>query len=105
MINAGIVFNGGIIIDNQFRTNDDSIFAAGPGTKYSSRYHDSNSDHANFSSLEIGMQVHVARLVSKPGVQSCALGAPSNAQRHTRIYCTGLLNGKDGRFRDSVNFF
>lgn len=54
---SGLVYNNGIIINNRFCTNDPFIFAAGPGTKYSSRYQAPQADHVYCNSLEVGKQV------------------------------------------------
>eukprot|EP00079_Xenopus_tropicalis_P035906 XP_017949677.1 PREDICTED: cilia- and flagella-associated protein 61-like [Xenopus tropicalis] len=54
---ACLVYDGRLVIDTTFHTNDDSIRAAGTLTKYSNRYHASEWSHSNFSSKEIGFQL------------------------------------------------
>ncbi|KAJ3021433.1 hypothetical protein HKX48_008527 [Thoreauomyces humboldtii] len=48
-----LVFDGQLVVDSQFRTQDDSVFAAGSITKYSSRYQTTWS-HALCDSRQVG---------------------------------------------------
>lgn len=54
-----LVFDGRLVIDASFHTNDPSIRAAGPLTKYKRIYHADKWTHANFNSKEIGIQVRM----------------------------------------------
>ena len=54
---ACLVFDGRLVIDANFHTNDVSIRAAGPVTKFQRIYHADDWSHANFNSKEIGIQV------------------------------------------------
>ncbi|XP_018118396.1 cilia- and flagella-associated protein 61 isoform X2 [Xenopus laevis] len=54
---ACLVYDGRLVVDTAFHTNDDSIRAAGTLTKYSNRYYASEWSHSNFSSKEIGFQL------------------------------------------------
>lgn len=54
---ACLVFDGRLVIDTEFRTNDVSIRAAGPLTKYSRRYYVDEWTHSNFNSKEIGFEL------------------------------------------------
>nr|XP_002126453.1 cilia- and flagella-associated protein 61 [Ciona intestinalis] len=56
---ACLVFDGRLAIDSSFKTNDPSIRAAGPITKYARRYHAEGywSRHENYSSKEIGFRL------------------------------------------------
>ncbi|XP_033221292.1 cilia- and flagella-associated protein 61-like isoform X2 [Belonocnema kinseyi] len=51
---AGLVFDGLLVIDSRWRTNDPFIFAAGTVTKYSRKYFADLSKLKNFNSLEVG---------------------------------------------------
>ncbi|KAL0278430.1 UNVERIFIED_CONTAM: hypothetical protein PYX00_000254 [Menopon gallinae] len=51
---AGLVYDGRLIIDKDFQTNDEHIFAAGPFTKYSRRYYAPGRNHQFYNSVEIG---------------------------------------------------
>ncbi|NXP54719.1 CFA61 protein, partial [Heliornis fulica] len=59
---AGLVFDGRLVIDSEFCTNDLSIRAAGPLTKYSRRYYVDEWTHSNFNSKEIGFELAVSML-------------------------------------------
>ncbi|XP_069810288.1 cilia- and flagella-associated protein 61 [Dendropsophus ebraccatus] len=59
---ACLVYDGRLVIDSTFHTNDSSIRAAGPLTKYSSRYYVNEWSHSYFSSKEIGVQLAAAML-------------------------------------------
>ncbi|XP_023289412.1 cilia- and flagella-associated protein 61 [Orussus abietinus] len=51
---AGLVFDGELVIDLEYRTNDPFIFAAGTMTKYSRKYCADSWQHKYFNSMEIG---------------------------------------------------
>ncbi|XP_059138560.1 cilia- and flagella-associated protein 61-like isoform X3 [Physella acuta] len=50
-----LVYDGKLVINATFHTNDVSIRAAGPLTKFSRKYHCEAWTHANFNSREIGI--------------------------------------------------
>ncbi|KAM4770899.1 cilia- and flagella-associated protein 61 [Rhinophrynus dorsalis] len=54
---ACLVYDGRLVIDTTFHTNDISIRAAGSLTKYSNQYYANEWTHSNFSSKEIGFQL------------------------------------------------
>ncbi|KAG9484247.1 hypothetical protein GDO78_009909 [Eleutherodactylus coqui] len=62
MNSACLVYDGKLVIDTRFHTNDSSIRAAGPLTKYSNRYYVNEWSHSYFSSKEIGIQLAAAML-------------------------------------------
>ncbi|XP_025103771.1 cilia- and flagella-associated protein 61-like isoform X2 [Pomacea canaliculata] len=55
MNNACLVYDGKLVIDASFHTNDVAIRAAGPLTKFQRRYHADQWTHACFNSKEVGM--------------------------------------------------
>uniref|UniRef100_A0A663EB95 Cilia and flagella associated protein 61 n=1 Tax=Aquila chrysaetos chrysaetos TaxID=223781 RepID=A0A663EB95_AQUCH len=59
---ACLVFDGRLVIDTKFHTNDVSIRAAGPLTKYSRRYCVDEWTHSNFNSKEIGFELAASML-------------------------------------------
>ncbi|XP_078590142.1 cilia- and flagella-associated protein 61-like isoform X1 [Branchiostoma floridae x Branchiostoma japonicum] len=54
---ACLVYDGKLVIDSTFHTNDSCIRAAGPLTKFARRYHADQWTHANFFSKEVGFQL------------------------------------------------
>ncbi len=54
---ACLVYDGRLVIDASFHTNDIAIRAAGPLTKFQRSYHADQWTHANFNSKEVGIQV------------------------------------------------
>lgn len=56
---ACLVYDGKLVIDAAFHTNDVSVRGAGTITKYQRRYHADQWSHANFNSKEVG--VHVSK--------------------------------------------
>ncbi|XP_064599733.1 cilia- and flagella-associated protein 61-like [Liolophura sinensis] len=59
---ACLVFDGKLVIDTGFHTNDLSIRGAGPLTKFQRRYHADQWTHANFNSKEVGIALASALL-------------------------------------------
>ncbi|XP_071067676.1 cilia- and flagella-associated protein 61 isoform X2 [Dasypus novemcinctus] len=59
---ACLVYDGRLVIDTNFHTNDIAIRAAGSLTKFSNRYYSNEWTHSNFSSKEIGFQLAAAML-------------------------------------------
>ncbi|XP_021247902.1 cilia- and flagella-associated protein 61 isoform X5 [Numida meleagris] len=59
---ACLVFDGKLVIDTEFHTNDVSIRAAGPLTKYSRKYYADEWTHSNFNSKEIGFELAASML-------------------------------------------
>jgi hypothetical protein len=58
---ACLVYDGKLVIDAAFHTNDVSIRGAGTITKFQRKYHADQWTHANFNSKEVG--VHVSILI------------------------------------------
>ncbi|KAB0383227.1 hypothetical protein FD755_005144, partial [Muntiacus reevesi] len=59
---ACLVYDGRLVIDSNFHTNDIAIRAAGPLTKFSNRYYSNEWTHSNFNSKEIGFQLAAVML-------------------------------------------
>ncbi|XP_037668187.1 cilia- and flagella-associated protein 61 isoform X3 [Choloepus didactylus] len=59
---ACLVYDGRLVIDTNFHTNDIAIRAAGSLTKFSNRYYSKDWTHSSFSSKEIGFQLAAAML-------------------------------------------
>ncbi|XP_052270971.1 cilia- and flagella-associated protein 61-like [Dreissena polymorpha] len=55
---ACLVYDGKLVIDAYFHTNDVCIRGAGPITKFQRKYHAEKWSHANFNSKEVG--IHLA---------------------------------------------
>ncbi|KAM7126260.1 LOW QUALITY PROTEIN: cilia- and flagella-associated protein 61 [Molossus nigricans] len=59
---ACLVYDGRLVIDTNFHTNDIAIRAAGSLTKFSNRYYSNEWTHSNFNSKEVGFQLAAAML-------------------------------------------
>ncbi|XP_053103219.1 cilia- and flagella-associated protein 61 isoform X4 [Hemicordylus capensis] len=59
---ACLVYDGRLVIDTNFHTNDVAIRAAGPLTKFSNIYYANEWTHSNFNSKEIGFQLAATML-------------------------------------------
>uniref|UniRef100_A0A8C5X985 Cilia and flagella associated protein 61 n=1 Tax=Malurus cyaneus samueli TaxID=2593467 RepID=A0A8C5X985_9PASS len=57
-----LVFDGRLVIDAKFHTNDVNIRAAGPLTKFSRRYYRDELTHSNFNSKEVGFELAASML-------------------------------------------
>ena len=54
MNNCHLVYDGRLVIDNDYHTNDSCIRASGKLTKYKRAYYVDSLSHANFNQKEIG---------------------------------------------------
>ncbi|XP_064195939.1 cilia- and flagella-associated protein 61 [Anguilla rostrata] len=54
---ACLVYDGGLVIDTAFHTNDSAIRAAGPLTKFARSYHADGRGHERFCSREVGVEL------------------------------------------------
>ncbi|XP_044753207.1 cilia- and flagella-associated protein 61-like isoform X2 [Coccinella septempunctata] len=54
---AGLVFDGKLVIDSNFCTNDPYIFAAGSLTQYSKKYHADHMSHRYYNAHEVGSTI------------------------------------------------
>ncbi|XP_057670515.1 cilia- and flagella-associated protein 61-like isoform X2 [Diorhabda carinulata] len=55
--NAGLVYDGRLVIDSNCQTNDSRIFGAGTLTKYSRKYFAQNMAHKYYNRIEIGKRL------------------------------------------------
>ena len=69
---ACLVYDGRLVIDATFHTNDACIRAAGPVTKFQRKYHADHCTHANFNSKEVGTQVSKHCIISFLHKSLCA---------------------------------
>ncbi len=60
-----MVYDGRLVVDNEFHTNDSCIRAAGKLTKYKRSYYVENWSHSCFNQKEIGadLALHILKLV------------------------------------------
>lgn len=59
---ACLVYDGKLVIDTNFHTNDVAIRAAGPLTKFSNIFYANEWTHSNFNSKEVGFQLAASML-------------------------------------------
>ncbi|XP_014247111.1 cilia- and flagella-associated protein 61-like [Cimex lectularius] len=69
LIKAHLVYDGKLVIDENFNTNDPYIFAAGPMTKYSRSYYAPCFNHEWYNSTEVGAELasRVPEIIKMPG--------------------------------------
>ncbi|KAL1138367.1 hypothetical protein AAG570_008431 [Ranatra chinensis] len=53
---AALVYDGLLVIDHNFKTNDPCIYSAGPMTKYGRKYYAPNYYHEHYNSIEVGAE-------------------------------------------------
>ncbi|NWT65671.1 CFA61 protein, partial [Prunella himalayana] len=83
---ACLVFDGRLVIDTKFHTNDASIRAAGPLTKFSRRYFRDELTHSNFNSKEIGFELAVSMLSLFDSTLQPSSETPEGSDRLIPIY-------------------
>ncbi|XP_057208619.1 cilia- and flagella-associated protein 61 isoform X2 [Triplophysa rosa] len=99
---ACLVFDGRLVIDRTFRTNDPSIYAAGPLTKYSRRYHADQWTGGSFNSKEVGHSLASVLLPLFDPTVECPVN-PSEHQKHLiPVYNQAKMQG--GRLPGSYNY-
>ncbi|KAI4888586.1 hypothetical protein NFI96_016449, partial [Prochilodus magdalenae] len=78
---ACLVFDGRLVIDTTFHTNDCAIRAAGPLTKFARRYHADQWTHADFNSKEVGQELASVMLpFFDPTLEAPVKPAPDTAR-------------------------
>ncbi|GJQ85053.1 hypothetical protein Trydic_g3715 [Trypoxylus dichotomus] len=70
IVNANLIFDGGVVIDTDCCTNDPNIYAAGTITKYSRRYYADHMKHCYFNRKEIGNKLgeHILHKLIRGGL-------------------------------------
>uniref|UniRef100_UPI003AB02D8A cilia- and flagella-associated protein 61-like n=1 Tax=Centroberyx gerrardi TaxID=166262 RepID=UPI003AB02D8A len=93
-INAAcLVFDGRLVIDASFHTNDSTIRAAGPLTKFSRRYYADRWSHASFSSREVGQDLAAMLLPFFDPTLEPAVEPPPDMDRLTPLYTQAKIQG------------
>ncbi|NWZ03239.1 CFA61 protein, partial [Loxia curvirostra] len=90
---ACLVFDGRVVIDAEFHTNDASIRAAGPLTKFSRRYYRDELTHSNFNSKEIGFELATSMLSLFESAPQPSSGPPEGSDRLIPIYSRCKVQG------------
>ncbi|XP_076650286.1 LOW QUALITY PROTEIN: cilia- and flagella-associated protein 61, partial [Halictus rubicundus] len=70
---AGLMYDGMLVIDSEFRTNDPFVFAAGNSTKYSRKFYAASWEHRYYNSVEIGERVSTAEHTISPHTNAIRL--------------------------------
>uniref|UniRef100_A0A670K1V8 L-amino-acid oxidase n=1 Tax=Podarcis muralis TaxID=64176 RepID=A0A670K1V8_PODMU len=96
---ACLVYDGRLVIDTNFHTNDIAIRAAGSLTKFSNIYYANEWTHSNFSSKEVGFQLAATMLNLFDPTLEPVFEPPEDLDRLIPIYkgCKvqgGVLPGK-----------
>ncbi|KAM7061432.1 cilia- and flagella-associated protein 61 [Acridotheres tristis] len=83
---ACLVVDGRLVIDAKFHTNDASIRAAGPLTKFSRRYYRDDVTHCNFNSKEIGFELAASMLSLFDPTLQASSEPPQGSDRLIPVY-------------------
>ncbi|XP_067240532.1 cilia- and flagella-associated protein 61 [Chanodichthys erythropterus] len=99
---ACLVFDGHLVVDTTSHTNDSSIYAAGPLTKYSRRYHADQWSDSCFNSNEVGQSLaSVVLPLCDPTLERPA-GPPSDQEHLIPLYSQAKIQG--GRLPGGYNY-
>ncbi|KAM9316787.1 cilia- and flagella-associated protein 61 [Gastrophryne carolinensis] len=90
---ACLVYDGRLVIDTTFHANDISIRAAGPLTKYSSRYYANEWSHNYFSSKEIGSHLAASMLPLFDPTLEPVTQPPLEQERLIPMYKGAVIQG------------
>ncbi|XP_051831814.1 cilia- and flagella-associated protein 61 [Antechinus flavipes] len=88
-----LVYDGRLVIDTTFHTNDITIRAAGPLTKFSNRYYANEWTHSSFSSKEIGFQLAATMLNLFDPTLEPVIEPPGDLDRLIPIYKGAKIKG------------
>ncbi|XDV41227.1 hypothetical protein PO909_010124 [Leuciscus waleckii] len=99
---ACLVFDGRLVVDTTFHTNDPFIYAAGPLTKYSRRYHADQWSDSCFNSKEVGQSLASVLLpLCDPTLERPA-DPPSDEEQLIPLYTQAKIQG--GRLPGGYNY-
>ncbi|KAB1262421.1 Cilia- and flagella-associated protein 61 [Camelus dromedarius] len=90
---ACLVYDGRLVIDTNFHTNDIAIRAAGPLTKFSNRYYSNEWAHGSFNSKEIGFQLAAAMLSLFDPTLEAVTEPPADLDRLIPMYKGAKVKG------------
>ncbi|XP_028809388.1 cilia- and flagella-associated protein 61 isoform X1 [Denticeps clupeoides] len=90
---ACLVYDGRLVIDSAFHTNDPTIRAAGPLTKFSRRYHADHISHTNFNSREVGRELALELLPLFDPTLEPPASQPADMDRLIPIYSQAKIQG------------
>uniref|UniRef100_A0A8C0YSC1 Cilia and flagella associated protein 61 n=1 Tax=Cyprinus carpio carpio TaxID=630221 RepID=A0A8C0YSC1_CYPCA len=99
---ACLVFDGRLVIDSSFHTNDPSIYAAGPLTKYSRRYHADQWSNSCFNCKEVGQSLASVVLPLCDPTLERPSGPPSDQDHLIPAYNQAKIQG--GRLPGGYNY-
>ncbi|XP_051909214.1 cilia- and flagella-associated protein 61 [Hippocampus zosterae] len=88
-----LVFDGRLVIDGAFRTNDAAIWGAGPLTKFSRSYYSDEWSHANFNSKEVGQELATMLLRHFDPTLEAHREIPGAADRLVPVYKRPKIQG------------
>uniref|UniRef100_A0A8C8J445 Cilia- and flagella-associated protein 61 N-terminal domain-containing protein n=1 Tax=Oncorhynchus tshawytscha TaxID=74940 RepID=A0A8C8J445_ONCTS len=90
---ACLVYDGRLVIDTTFHTNDSTIRAAGPLTKFARRYLADQWSHSSFNSREVGQELAAALLPFFDPTLEPAINSPADLDRLIPIYTQAKIQG------------
>ena len=82
MNSSNLVYDGRLVVDNEFHTNDSCIRAAGKMTKYKRSYYVENWSHGCFNQKEVGADLafNILKLVDSTLATDENLDEPESAR-------------------------
>ncbi|MBN3281887.1 CFA61 protein, partial [Polyodon spathula] len=93
MNDACLVYDGRLVIDTTFHTNDSAIRAAGTLTKFPRRYHADQWSHSNFNSKEVGFHLATAMLPLFDPILHSVVDPPEDLDRLIPMYTGAKVQG------------
>ncbi|XP_063079236.1 cilia- and flagella-associated protein 61 [Engraulis encrasicolus] len=90
---ACLVYDGRLVIDTTFHTNDCSVRAAGPLTKFGRRYHADQWTHTLFNSREVGRELAAVLLPFFDPTLELIVDAQPDLDRLIPLYSQAKVQG------------